>query len=401
MRRAVIALLARRNRRAWMATLAVGLIGSLGVAGCGGDDSGGEAAGGGGGGEPYKIGVALSLTGPAASFGTTQRDTFQALVDDLNAKGGVGGRKVELVVEDTKSDPTEAARVGTKLIREEQVLAIFGDTTSGGTLAFLPDAGRQGVAVLTPGSDAELIDPESDSFKTTFMIPQTVQSDNQVVLEQMAKNQDRRVGVIYAEDAVYVAGAKLFKQQAAEAGVEIVEQVSVAPDATDVSAQAQRVAQADPDAIYMMTSAVAVADSLLGALKDRRYDGSLYGTAGTVQSALTEGAGGAAEGFIAPALVNPDDASARPRLQELMKPLGGVKNHGNFTAAQAFAVLQAGLEAKPADGAAFAAAVEKAGPIEGYAAAPVEYSAEDHQGLGPEGLVVVQVKDGKFETLDQ
>ena len=367
------------------------------LAGCG-DDGGTGSAGEDG---PYRVGVAVALTGPAATFGKEQARTIEALTERINADGGVNGRQIELIVEDTGTNPTEAARVGTKLIREDKVIAMFGGTTSSETLAFLPLAGREGVAVLAPNAEPEIGgDPDKPFYPTTFRVSKQVTADNGVALEQMQQRGHRRIAVIFQEDANSTAGADEFEQSAESGGVEVVERVSVPPTATDVSAQARRAIGSSPDAVYLVMSGADLTAASLRALDNAGFDGGLYGTAGVVQKALLDAAGRSADGLVAGALVNPDEPSATAKLAKLMEPLGGIKNHGNWTGAQGIAILLTGLESEPASGEELAEAIEQAGPIEGYAAAPVDYEEDYHDGLGPEGLLPVEVKDGKFVTLD-
>ena len=73
-------------------------------------------------GEPVKIGVVLSLSGPAAVFGLPERNAIMALDKEIQAAGGVKGRKLELVFFDDKTNPTEAARGVTQLINDEKVV---------------------------------------------------------------------------------------------------------------------------------------------------------------------------------------------------------------------------------------------------------------------------------------
>ena len=90
--------------------------------------------------EPLRIGLLLSLTGPAAPFGIPERDSVEVLVNKFNADGGINGRKIELSVYDDATNPTEAARGATQLIQQNKVVAIIGSTTGSGTLAAAPVA---------------------------------------------------------------------------------------------------------------------------------------------------------------------------------------------------------------------------------------------------------------------
>lgn len=80
--------------------------------------------------EPYKIGMVISLTGFATFPGTEVRDAVVMEVERINAAGGVNGHQLELIVEDSASDPTKAVAALTKLARQDKVLAVIGDTFS-------------------------------------------------------------------------------------------------------------------------------------------------------------------------------------------------------------------------------------------------------------------------------
>ena len=87
---------------------------------------------------PVKIGVIQPLSGPVAASGNYVRMGAEIARDWINAKGGVNGRKLELVIEDNKSDPKEAASAAEKLIVRDKVPAIMGAWGSSMTLAAMP-----------------------------------------------------------------------------------------------------------------------------------------------------------------------------------------------------------------------------------------------------------------------
>src|SRR5690606_36413551 len=100
--------------------------------------------------DPLRIGLLLSLSGPAAPFGIPERDAVEVLVKKMNDEGGVNGRKIELSVYDDATNPTEAARGATQLIQQNKVVAIIGSTTGSGTLAAAPVAMRYEVPMVAP-----------------------------------------------------------------------------------------------------------------------------------------------------------------------------------------------------------------------------------------------------------
>src|SRR5947208_5880540 len=97
---------------------------------------------------PVRIGVIEPLSGPVAASGNYIRMGAEIARDWLNAKGGVLGRKVELVIEDNKSDPKEAASAAEKLIVRDKVPAIMGAWGSSMTLAAMPKLEEYGVPMV-------------------------------------------------------------------------------------------------------------------------------------------------------------------------------------------------------------------------------------------------------------
>ena len=82
-----------------------------------------------------KVGAILSVTGPASFLGAPEAKTLEMLVSDINAKGGVNGTKIELIVKDSGGSPEKAVSLAKQLIDEEKVFAILGPSTSGETMA--------------------------------------------------------------------------------------------------------------------------------------------------------------------------------------------------------------------------------------------------------------------------
>src|SRR5512133_4298474 len=94
--------------------------------------------------ETIKVGALLAVTGPAAFLGAPEARTLEMLTEQLNAKGGVAGKRIQLIVKDTGGSPEKAVSFAKQLIDEEQVFAIIGPATSGETMQVkgLAEAGR-------------------------------------------------------------------------------------------------------------------------------------------------------------------------------------------------------------------------------------------------------------------
>ena len=108
--------------------------------------------------EPIRIGFLPALTGASSSTGIAISRGTHLAVKEINAAGGVNGRKIELIVRDTQSDPTKAVNAATELMRRDHVHAIWGPLNSGESLAATPLIARAGVPMLDPCWVDELID---------------------------------------------------------------------------------------------------------------------------------------------------------------------------------------------------------------------------------------------------
>jgi branched-chain amino acid transport system substrate-binding protein len=123
------------------------------LAACERRDAGGVATTG-----PILVGMYGSLTGDGASFGQSSREGTELAVDEINAAGGLlGGRRIQLIVEDDQSKAEEASSAVTKLITQDRVIAVLGEVASSRSLAAAPVAQRHQVPMITPSSTNEKV----------------------------------------------------------------------------------------------------------------------------------------------------------------------------------------------------------------------------------------------------
>jgi len=135
--------------------------GALGLAGCG-PKSGGTIA----------LGVYGSTTGTTATFGKSTLNGVQMAVDELNAAGGIGGKKVDVHAEDDQSKADEAATAVQKLINQDRVIALIGEVASSRSLAAAPIAQNNGVPMISPSSTNPQVTKVGDFiFRTCFIDP--------------------------------------------------------------------------------------------------------------------------------------------------------------------------------------------------------------------------------------
>jgi branched-chain amino acid transport system substrate-binding protein len=369
-----------------------------------GDDAGESAEGGGGSGEPIKIGMVSSLTGPAAAFGGPMRDAAQAVFDDINDDGGILGRDVELVVYDDETDPTKAAQGATELA-DEGVVAIIGAVTSSTTLALAPVAASQETPVIAIAAAVAVTADDAEGLDWTWRITNNDGETIPSVFDRIVEEGYERIAIFSQDDAYGEYGTRVLTELAEDSDVEIVETASAAIDATDVTPQATRLRDADPDVIVLQLQSVGLASSFLRAASDVGLEVPMYGGIGMSQQALIEAAGPAAEGLITANVLDPSNLSAgQEELYGLVEASGGTPTYGfaDLAGGDAAHVLAAAIEqAGEATGPAINEALTDGIEVDGAALAPYSFSGDDHDGMPmPDALVFTVVQDGAFVAVE-
>ncbi|HEU5130739.1 MAG TPA: ABC transporter substrate-binding protein [Pyrinomonadaceae bacterium] len=126
----------------------------------------------GGGGDKVRIGVFMSTTGTTANFGISSVNGIKMAADEINAAGGINGKQVELLVQDDRSDASEAATIVTKFVTQDQVHAVIGEVASSRSIAAAPIAQNAKIPMLTPSSTNPEVTKKGDFiFRSCFIDP--------------------------------------------------------------------------------------------------------------------------------------------------------------------------------------------------------------------------------------
>src|SRR5262249_2699117 len=176
---------------------------------------------------PIKIGVIQPLSGPVAASGNYVRMGAEIARDWINARGGVNGRKVELVIEDNKSDPKEAASAAEKLIVRDKGPAIMGAWGSSMTLAAMPKLEGDGVPMIVETSSAATITKRGNPWIFRISPPSEMEALGlEQYLDKLAvKRADfLAVNTDWGRGAVTAFGDMLKKKGAAVGAAEFMDQ---------------------------------------------------------------------------------------------------------------------------------------------------------------------------------
>ena len=205
--------------------------------------------GGSGGGDEIVVGEFGSLTGTTATFGQSTHQGVMLATEQLNAAGGVLGKKVRIIVEDDQSKPEEAATAATKLINQDRVVALLGEVASTRSLAAAPIAQANKVPMISPSSTNPQVTAVGDYiFRVCFIDP-----FQGLVMAKFATNtlKLKKVAILYDVRNDYSVGLRnVFSEKFKELGGEIVAEQSYSEGDSDFRAQLTQLKSRQPEAIY-------------------------------------------------------------------------------------------------------------------------------------------------------
>lgn len=239
-------------------------------------------------GDTIKIGEYASLTGPNATFGVETDNGVKLAIKEINAKGGVLGRKIELETEDDQSKTEEAKTVATKFASDPKIAAVIGEVASTRSLAAAPVFQRAGIPMVSPSSTNEKVTKEGDYiFRVCY-----IDNFQGMVMAKFAANglHVKKVAMLREQTSDYSVGlCDVFKDEFTKAGGQIVADVSFKTADNDFRSQLSQMK--DADAIFVPS----YYDSVGTIARQARVLGitaPLLGCDGWDSPILVEGAGG-------------------------------------------------------------------------------------------------------------
>ena len=206
--------------------------------------------GGGTGGSEIIVGEFASLTGKEATFGTSSHEGTQLAIEELNAAGGVLGKKFKLITEDNQSKAGESATVVNKLISKDGAVAILGEVASSRSLEAAPICQSNGVPMISPSStNPKVTETGSFIFRVCFIDPfQGTVMANFATKTLKAK----KVAIFTDVKSDYSKGlAKYFKEGFTKAGGQIVSELDFNGGDKDFKGQLTTIKGANPDGVFV------------------------------------------------------------------------------------------------------------------------------------------------------
>ncbi|MCL2459439.1 MAG: ABC transporter substrate-binding protein [Desulfobulbus sp.] len=353
-----------------------------------------------------KIGAILAETGPAAFLGGPAARSLRMLVDEINAKGGINGNPIILIVKDSGSNPEKAVSFAKQLIDEEKVLAIIGPSTSGESLSIKKIAEDGKTIMISCASAETIIAPVAPHvFKTA-------PSDSfgaQQIFTTMRKKGTKKIAVLAGNDGFGKAGKEQLVKNAPDFGITIVAEEVYDKNATDLSAIVAKL-KATPGIEAVVNWSIVPAQSILAKnIRQAGWNVPIYQSSGFANIKYAEAAGVAAEGIMFPAsrIVVADALPTGPQKDFLTKYRDSYETKFNEKvstfgghAYDAMIILAKAIEVGGEDREKVRVAIENIKGLIGTAGT-FNFSAADHGGLDVDAFAMQTVKNGKFVLLEQ
>jgi len=351
--------------------------------------------------EPIKIGALFAVTGPAAYLGEPEKNTVLMVQEQVNAAGGINGRPIEIIVEDTEGDEAKTVMKAKKLITQDNVIAIVGPTRSGTTMAAIPIVEKYEVPMISCAAAEDIVKPVK---KWVFKTPQSDADAVRVIYEKIRAMGLSKVAITSGTTGFGAAGREQLKKLAPEYGITIVADETYGPKDTDMTAQLTKIKATDAQAIINWE----IVPAQTTIIKNKKQLGitiPLFQSHGFGNIKFARDAGDAAEGILFPGgrllAVDtlPDSHPQKALLARYKKEYEekfktDVSTFGGH-ALDAINLAVAALKAVGPDKAKIRDHIENTKNFIGTGGI-FNYSPDDHCGLQKDAFEMLTVKGGNF-----
>lgn len=385
-----------------LALTSVALATALVLSGCAAKDS--KSDGGSGG--DITIGASLELSGATQSIGTAYKKALQLEVADINKKGVLNGRKFRLIIKDNQTKPDQNIVNVNDFITHDHVAAVITGGCSACTIPVTSIVEKRKVPMISLASASAITEPVAQR-QYTFKISPNPSQDATVLLDSLKKKGVKSIGLLNVNNPYGQEGRAAVTAEAEKDGITILGTQQFGQDDKDMSVQAEKLAGLRPDAVVAWAVGPAAAISAKN-LKDAGFKGGLYLDAGAGAELFIQGAQSAAEGthMVFPRVlaindVTTDSAQVRAQKAWVKEYTSKYQPYSGFAsfAADALIMLSKAIDqANGTNGPKLRGALETLG-FDGMSGR-IQNSPEQHSGLQPEALAVLEVKNGAWHIED-
>jgi len=362
--------------------------------------------------QPIRLGFIADITGPASSLGVPERDTALMLQAEMDAKGGIKGRPVKLVISDGESAETKTLLAAKKAIEEDRVTALICCTQSGTSLAIKNAVQSAKVPMVSMAAAVRIVEPVKESF-WVFKTPQSDHLIAAVLADYLAGKKFSRVAWMNVDNAFGDGGRTEFEKAATRVGISIVMNERFGEKDVDMTTQLTKVKGSDAQALVVWAIPPAASVVTKNA-KELGLQIPVFQSHGVANKRFIELAGPAADGVRFPAgkLLTaeglPDSDKQKKTLVAYAKafeakygPRSTFGGHAWDAIRLAYRAAEAAAaRTNPDDLQNFRAAIrdelEKIKDFVGISGV-FSMSSEDHNGLDKRAVAIYEIVNGQWQ----
>jgi branched-chain amino acid transport system substrate-binding protein len=388
------------KRRAFLASLALTL--SVGMSATGARAEPGVSS------SEITLGMWSPLTGPTALLGVSERDAIDIAIDEVNAAGGVNGRKLKLVVYDDAGSPQEAMTSVRRLIDQDGVFALLAGSTSGSTLPVVPLVNRAKVPFISSiSTNRKLMEPFS---RYAFRVYANEVAHADAIVAYALAQGSKKPAIIYTSNDYGIGGQEEVVSLLKKANVSLVADERYNQTDQDFSAQLLRIKQSGADSLFLWSFA-AEAGIIVRQARELGLDIPIYGGAGIATPLFTKAVGALGKGVVAAyAVPQIPESSTKPEIVQYRDALkkkypGGLPpgrpneyDLAGYAAVKIFAAALAKAGKEPTREGVIRE-LETLKDFDTGVTFPVTFTSTSHEGTNRASLLKVSDK-GEWELLE-
>ena len=364
----------------------------------------------------YKVGALFSTTGGASNLGVPEQNTVNMVVDQINDAGGINGHSLEVIVYNDETNSEKCVTLATKLIEQDEVLAIIGPTTSGNSLGILDTITTAEIPLVSCAANIGIVEPVGERY-WIFKTPQTDKEAIAEIYAYLASINISDIAIISNTSGFGATGRAILLDDADDYGITVVDDQVFNEGDTSVQSQLTHIGGTDAEAVVCWDtdkgSAIVALD-----MQTLQMEMPLFCSHGIANQAFIDAAGATANGVIFPAgkLIIVDDIPASDPQKDVLTQYrddyeviygNGTINTFGGHAWDALQMVVMALEELPvaepyesADSLADARAAirDSIEQITGFVGISgiFDMSADNHLGMRAGSLAMIEIVDGKW-----
>lgn len=270
--------------------------------------------------DPVKLGNINAITGDYAYYGEWEKSGIDLALEEINCRGGINGRPVEVIREDDRADPVCSMEAVNKLIHVDKVQAIVGLIRSDNLIADAPFAKKNKVVLLSTGAGAVTV-PSAGGY--VFQIYPITSQIGKRLVEAAAQRGNKTAAVIYINNAYGMDLTKTIRREAPAAGIEILAAEGYKSDNKNFAGQLSRIKAKKPNVVFMLGFPVEMG-LILKQARELRISANFFAPDTFAGPIVESVAGDAAEGIV---YVMPNDTFPPEFIDNFKKKHGSLPNH--------------------------------------------------------------------------